>query len=76
MAPWGLTEPVLRRVRNLTLKVLLSENGQPNEHEIACVNQFWAHLDVEMEGYPKNNNWSFGTTKSHNRNDRLDFFWS
>ncbi len=49
----------MRRVRNLTLKVLLSENGQPNEHEIACVNQVWAHLDVEMARYDEKNNWSF-----------------
>ena len=51
MAPWGPTEPVLRRVRKLTLLIKEPAIGQPNEHEIACANKVWAHLGVEMARY-------------------------
>ena len=56
MAPWNqTTEPVLRRVRKLTLIV----EGQLNEPDIACANKVWAHLGVEMARYKEKDNWSF-----------------
>jgi hypothetical protein len=59
MAPWGLTEPVLRRVRKLTLQIFQPAIGQPNEHERACVKKVWAHLGVYMARYDEKDNWSF-----------------
>ena len=59
MVQWDkTTAPVLSRIRRLT-QPFLDPEGQATEHEIACVNQVWAHLDVEMARYDENKNWSF-----------------
>ena len=59
MVQWDkTTAPVLSRIRRLTLPIVRPE-GQPNEHEIECAKEVWAHLGVDMARYKEKDNWSF-----------------
>ena len=52
---WSLTTArVLNRLRKVSNEIL---DGQPTEHERACVNRVWPFVGVERREYPANGLW-------------------